>query len=89
MHDGPVRRVVREGRRTSAYYRIMVDGRYVTAARGQGATPRMARTTVKISFASRAIRRIRIGFAYMPFGGLDVGPNDTVWLPPALPVGGR
>ena len=84
MHDGQYVEWSAKDAGTSAYYRIMVDGQYVTAAPQAGRNAADgANYRVKISFASRAIRRIRIELAYMPFGGLDVGPNDTVWLPPA------
>lgn len=84
MHDGQYVEWSAKDAGASAYYRIMVDGQYATAAPQAGRNAADgANYRVKISFASRAVRRIRIELAYMPFGGLDVGPNDTVWLPPA------
>lgn len=62
-------------------YRIKVDGLYenVTPHAGPGGTGGL--TWYKVDFGSRAIRRIVLELSYIEFCGLNVGPNDTVWVP--------
>jgi lysophospholipase L1-like esterase len=70
-------------------YRLIVDDELVTAAAQSGPSATGSEYLIHVAFASRAVRKIRLELtSNSRFGGLNVGPNDTVWTPftPALPT---
>lgn len=74
---------------TGAAYRLRVDGRWITdtpqsfPATTSDSQALATGTVYKLlcDFGSRAVRRIQIDLYDLPFGGIYVGPNDTVWAP--------
>jgi lysophospholipase L1-like esterase len=88
MFDGSVFEFEQKGVGTpSSNYRIYVDGQYSTATFHTGVPTNGAAYHTKVDFGSRAVRYIRLELLQGGgFGGLKVGPNDTVWKP-SVPVG--
>lgn len=69
-------------------YRIWVDGQKVTDAVQSGPGSPGSLFLTHVNFGSRANRRIRIEGSVFYFGGIQVGPNDTIWKP-STPAGPR
>lgn len=69
------------------YYRVSVDGQYVAAS---PVAPTMAggsHYNLLIDFAGvHRPRRISVELLKIHFGGLNIGANDTVWVPDYQPV---
>lgn len=64
-------------------YRLSVDGKKMTdlmVATGAGAAG--SRYTLNFDMGSSAPRKYRIDGYTLPFGGVFVGPNDSVWRAP-------
>jgi lysophospholipase L1-like esterase len=73
----------------AAKYRLIVDDELVTAAAQSGPSATGSEYLIHVAFSSRAPRKIRIDMtSNCRFGGLNIGPNDTVWTPftPAMPT---
>lgn len=65
-----------------AKYRLTIDGQLVTAGGASGPAADGNTYRVLVAFGSRANRRVRIELSGNGrFGGVDIGPNDTVWAP--------
>lgn len=71
-------------------YRLNVDGALVTQYGTLGPPNNGNFYYINVNFTSRANRRIKIDFTASGchFGGLNVGPNDTVWKS-SYPIGAR
>ncbi len=69
-------------------FRIWVDGQPATADRQSGPSSAGNLYLTLVAFGSRANRRIRIEGQNFYFGGIRIGPADTLW-PPSSPVGPR
>jgi lysophospholipase L1-like esterase len=67
----------------STLYRVSVDNRKLTdLMTSTGASAVGSRHVLKFDLGSSAPRKIRIDGYTMPFGGVFVGPNDSVWRVP-------
>src|SRR5215213_7027314 len=70
-------------------YRIWVDGQYATPAAQVGPGPTTSKFRYLVDFTTAARRRIRLEFDHqIYFGGIAIGPNDTLW-PAYSPAGAR
>lgn len=68
---------------SATLYRLTVDGRKVTdLMTSTGASAVGSRHVLKFAFGTSAPRNIRLDFYTLPFGGVFVGPNDSVWKVP-------
>jgi lysophospholipase L1-like esterase len=65
-----------------AGWRLMVDGQWAGPAQF-AATSDALRYLVKVDFGSRAVRRIRLQFSKLPFGGINIAGTDAIWPGPA------
>lgn len=81
--DAQVFEFVVKWQSAATQYRLSIDGRKVTdLTQAVGGTSAGSRYTVKFDLGSSAPRRIRIDFYFAPFGGIHVGPADSVWKTP-------
>lgn len=66
-------------------YRLSLDNRKVTdLMQSTGASSVGSRHVLKFALGSTAPRKVRLDFYTMPFGGIFVGPNDSVWKVPMV-----
>lgn len=68
---------------SSTLYRMSVDGRKLSDnVITTGASAVGSRHVLKFAFGSVAPRTIRIDFYTCPFGGVFIGPSDSIWKVP-------
>jgi lysophospholipase L1-like esterase len=68
----------------ASMYRIKIDGKRLTdLTQPTNGTTVGSRHLLKFDFGSVGTRRIQITSSVMPFGGIYIGPTDTLAAPPA------
>lgn len=83
-HDGIAFEIPIRGK--DSYYRLMVDGEFVTTAPQAGPSSANEAYLHHVAFGSRAVRRIRIeALSGQHLGGVRVGPTDGIWTPNTPP----
>ena len=85
--DGSELEFLVQGRVSSATYWLSVDGERVTSAPQTPGYGSGAGYRIKLAFGAAKRRIIQIDMSQVPWGGLTIGPTDTVW--PVTPRGPR
>lgn len=76
--DGATIELIFKGVAGPGFLRVRVDGQLVSATAttlGVAGNDQL----LPLTFASRAVRRITVEATIAPWGGVNVGPNDTIW----------
>ena len=76
--DGPIFEFYMKGL-TGQAFRLRVDGKLATLAPNTAIPTDGGLYLIKVDLSTRANRRIQIELSGGYFGGLRIGPNDTVW----------